>query len=568
MRRLHLILLLALVSSPAGAVQDVSNTLHNLSSSGPGSFKSLTVDEVCVFCHTPHNATPAVPLWNHTMSAQTYVVYGSTTLKAVPGQPSGKSRFCLACHDGTVALGALGNLPPGQVNDLKEDYLTGRASLGTDLADDHPISFHYDAGLQSANRQLANPTAIDLPLEGDQLQCTTCHDPHERDIVPFLQKTTLYGEMCTTCHIQGGSAWSWLSSSHANSSAPGGIHDPWAERKPAWQGNTVAENACFNCHTPHNAVQPQRLVKDIEEDTCFLCHDGNVAKTDIQAEVNKPSRHATTLFTGIHDPTEDFAIPGPPVHVECADCHNPHATENTAALAPTVPGPLLGVKGVDFGGGQVAEADNLYEVCFKCHADYNVRPGSTIPRQADESNVRLEFDLSNPSFHPIEGPGLNPNVPSLIPPLTVSSVIYCTDCHNNDSGPGAGGSGPKGPHGSIYPQLLERNYSTTDFTAETANNYALCYKCHDRNSILSDDSFKEHDKHIRDEDTPCSVCHDPHGVNLAFGSVSENSHLINFDLSVVFPNSNGDLRFEDRGTFRGACYLLCHDEDHKPETYP
>jgi hypothetical protein len=29
----------------------------------------------------------------------------------------------------------------------------------------------------------------------------------------------------------------------------------------------------------------------------------------------------------------------------------------------------------------------------------------------------------------------------------------------------------------------------------------------------------------------------------------------------------GQLRFEDRGTFRGACYLRCHNVNHNPKTY-
>jgi predicted CXXCH cytochrome family protein len=566
MRRLGLLFLFALLSFPAGAVQDVANTLHNLSSSGPGTFKSLTVDEVCVFCHTPHTASPSIALWNHTLSGQTYITYDSTTLEATPGEPSGKSRLCLACHDGTVALGALGNLPPGQVNDLQDKFLKGRASLGTALSDDHPVSFKYDAALGGGNRQLANPVSVDLPLEGDQMQCTTCHDPHERDVVPFLRKTSQSGKICTACHTQNGAGWSWPASSHATSTARGGNANPWAERKPAWRGNTVADNACFNCHAPHNAATPPRLVKNVEEDTCFLCHDGGVAATDIQFEVRKPSGHDVTLSTGDHDAAENFSRSGspPPAHVECVDCHNPHAGNNTTAPRGSVPGPLLGVKGIDSRGGRVTQARADYEVCYKCHADNNVRPSPSRARQADASNVRRQFDVSNPSFHPVQGPGRNPNAPSLVSQWRASSVMSCGDCHNNDD-PG----GPRGPHGSMNRQLLERNYTTGDNTPESTNAYALCYKCHNRSSIMGDQSFSEHDRHIRGENTPCSACHDPHGIDLNKTSgASDHSHLINFDVSIVSPRSNGDLRFEDLGTFSGRCYLVCHGRDHDPLTYP
>ena len=36
--------------------------------------------------------------------------------------------------------------------------------------------------------------------------------------------------------------------------------------------------------------------------------------------------------------------------------------------------------------------------------------------------------------------------------------IFCTDCHDSDDNREFGGTGPNGPHGSIYPHILERNY--------------------------------------------------------------------------------------------------------------
>jgi len=128
------------------------------------------------------------------------------------------------------------------------------------------------------------------------------------------------------------------------------------------------------------------------------------------------------------------------------------------------------------------------------------------------------------------------DVVSLVPGLAPGSLIRCTDCHNNNTGPRAGGTGPDGPHGSIYDYLLERNYSVRDDTVESAAEYALCYKCHQRGSILSDQSFPRHHLHIVDQAAPCSACHDPHGVSTTVGSTSsDHTHLINFDISIVRP---------------------------------
>jgi len=183
--------------------------------------------------------------------------------------------------------------------------------------------------------------------------------------------------------------------------------------------------------------------------------------------------------------------------------------------------------------------------------------------------VRLEFDPGNPSHHAVAGPGRNPNVPSLLPPWTTSSILKCGDCHNNNAGPGAGGTGPNGPHGSTYTPLIERQYITTDRTAESAANFALCYKCHNRTAITTEGGpFPFHKKHLIDERTPCNVCHDPHGINGAQGNPTNNSKLINFDVSVVTPSSSGALRFESLGPNRGRCYLRCHGSNHNPFNYP
>jgi hypothetical protein len=133
--------------------------------------------------------------------------------------------------------------------------------------------------------------------------------------------------------------------------------------------------------------------------------------------------------------------------------------------------------------------------------------------------------------------------------------MNCQDCHNNADARSEGGAGPNGPHGSRFEYLLVERYETADFTAESASNYALCYRCHDRSSILGDESFSLHRVHVVDGRSPCSACHTAHGVS---GSASEHSHLINFDLSIV----GGRRQFVDRGRFSGSCTLVCHGVDH------
>lgn len=164
--------------------------------------------QVCVACHTPHNAQTAqlVPLWNHTATAATFTLYSSVTAKSSPGQPTGYSKACLSCHDGTLALDSFGGKTPAGAG-----MITGRAKLGTDLSDDHPVSFTYDAALAAAtpNGKLVTPssaswvdTAKTVPLFAGKLECASCHDAHDNGFGMFLRKSNAGSALCLSCHNQ------------------------------------------------------------------------------------------------------------------------------------------------------------------------------------------------------------------------------------------------------------------------------------------------------------------------------------------------------------------------------
>jgi predicted CXXCH cytochrome family protein len=176
-----------------GSAHDFSSELWN-----PGG-------EICIVCHTPHNATSSVanaPLWNHEDTVFTpYAVYSSTTLQAVVGQPDGISKLCLSCHDGTVALDSFGGATGGT-------NITGDALMGTDLSDDHPISFGYDAAqaldpeirLSSYITSLGGSIDNDL-LSGGNMECSSCHDVHNSyGNTSLLVIDNVGSALCLTCH--------------------------------------------------------------------------------------------------------------------------------------------------------------------------------------------------------------------------------------------------------------------------------------------------------------------------------------------------------------------------------
>ena len=544
--------------APVEAQDRVSDTVHNLSMSGPGRIRAQTESQVCIFCHAPHNTSGVRPLWNRDLSIASYQIYRSSTLDAKPGQPTGSSKLCLSCHDGTIALGSVLSRQE-QIRMTGGDFLpAGLTNLGTDLSDDHPISFYYTAGIAASDRQLVTPSALPSEVKLDasgQMQCTSCHDPHHNRYGKFLVKHREFGELCVACHQMTG----WNASSHRLSNAPV-IASPSAD----WPFATVAENACRSCHKSHTAGGHERLlIFDNEEDNCLSCHDGRVGHANIRAELDKFTSHDPRRYSGRHDPREQ-QVGGNP-HVECADCHNPHAVTPqpvTDAYA-TIGATLAEVPGVTIAGAPIERAQHEYEVCLRCHGDSFVPTRRGVARQSQTYNMRLKFSPGNPSFHPVVSASPSDETPSLVPGLARGSLIRCTDCHNNDSGPRAGGGGPDGPHGSNYEFLLERNYSILDDASESEFEYAMCYKCHQRSSILGDQSFSEHRKHIVEERTPCSACHDPHGVSSTQLAGSDHTHLINFDLTIVRPESTTQrVEFRDLGRFSGSCTLVCHGEQH------
>ncbi len=553
--------LLGMFLLPAAAHGTVANTPHNLSASGPGEVRASAEGEVCVFCHVPHTSSATRGLWSRDLPPMVYNLYASSTLEARLGQPTGASRLCLSCHDGTTApanprrSSTSARLSPGP--------LTGRASLGTDLSDDHPVSFVYDAGLALRQGQLVDPAVLPraLPLDRTgQLQCTTCHDPHQDRNRKFLRMDDRAAALCTVCH----QLRNWRGSAHAMSPASWRRTgaDPW----PGSPYMMMSENGCESCHRPHAAPHPPRLLGSAQERAvCLVCHNGGVAARNLEPEFLKPSAHPILLTDWTHDPREDPRTM--PRHVACADCHNPHQAVFTSASPPGVPGRLQGVRGVNLSGGTVGEAIYEYEVCLKCHGVSD--PAITgIVRQDNTRNIRLKINPSNPSYHPVATVGRGATMGGFEPGYSAASLIYCTDCHNNDEWTPTG-SGPRGPHGSRYAPILGQEYQANDPSFESYQTYALCYRCHNRDYVINDRAHTfPHRRHVRDQNASCAACHDVHGSR-------RNVRLINFMLrdgtgkTVVSPARNqGRLEYLSLGPGRGECYLQCHGRNHEPESYP
>lgn len=108
----------------ASNTDSIAQTRHNLTMSylpaiaGGGEIMDNARNnygEICVYCHTPHGSNDAVsglPIWNRTINTGTYTIYDKPrTLDRPIGQPGPNSLTCLSCHDGTIAIDSIINMP-------------------------------------------------------------------------------------------------------------------------------------------------------------------------------------------------------------------------------------------------------------------------------------------------------------------------------------------------------------------------------------------------------------------------------------------------------------------------
>jgi hypothetical protein len=367
--------------APTNKISDVRGTKHNLSAAPDGSatpsggtvpardVKATSETQVCVFCHTPHEATSGIvaPLWNRQLSGATYTPYSSGSMDAdaaeLAAQPGGSSKLCLSCHDGTMAIDKVNALngvknatipmnTPTPVKVPAGAATTGfTRNLGVDLSNDHPISFTYNAALANLDGELRSPdgslvgnrvvgaTKPKLPLENSQMQCSTCHDPHLRD------KTTTNGNakflrmnrfqvtqpvggafsatndiICLACHDKGGSAWAF--SAHANSLVATQTYTPAAALQrefpstvgtPANANPPVWQVGCLNCHDTHTVQGARRLLREGTDSAAKPKIGGAAALEETcyqchTTSVDSAVSYITQTANAVPDIKSDFAL--------------------------------------------------------------------------------------------------------------------------------------------------------------------------------------------------------------------------------------------------------------------
>ncbi|GAB4432249.1 MAG: cytochrome c3 family protein [bacterium] len=219
MKKLALVaVVVAVVAMMAMGVyaSDVRNTKHNLSTWGTGDYKSTNYSEICVFCHTPH-AAGQEPLWNRNMTGVTgFTTYSSTTFDVTAADIDATSKLCFSCHLATNSAAASLNNPSNlNSNDQPTFNFNGirhTAALGTNLRDDHPVAFDYNAVVSLNKYELNTKASVEAVLGSDtfaggQMTCASCHDVHGKgsgsNLVPvLLRRSNASSMLCLTCHTK------------------------------------------------------------------------------------------------------------------------------------------------------------------------------------------------------------------------------------------------------------------------------------------------------------------------------------------------------------------------------
>lgn len=176
----------------------IANSKHNFSS------YAWSGGEICKPCHTPHAAmAEAGALWNHQLTNATYTMFEGETGTAA-ADLDGRSRLCMSCHDGTVALDSFG----GQTGN---NFIPQGANIGVDLQDDHPIGADgvYPTTYTRFKDPATFPSTVRLRDWVDHngvtqkvVSCGTCHTAHGRGFPYLLNMSNSASALCLTCHIK------------------------------------------------------------------------------------------------------------------------------------------------------------------------------------------------------------------------------------------------------------------------------------------------------------------------------------------------------------------------------
>ncbi|VAX21827.1 Cytochrome c family protein [hydrothermal vent metagenome] len=283
-------------TSKASNLGSIVNTRHNMTqsyigSSGMAGFMDYSRNnyaEVCVYCHTPHgsNSTINAPLWNRTNKTTTYTLYSKQlTSGQTPTQPGLNSLTCLSCHDGTVAIDSIINMPTTQTTAYGGNYSAGQETTQNNTFLDawtNPSGIAVnDHGTlwNSASGYFSGP-----------YNCNRCHTQGNvwgiPDFAPFLVGTDLSNDHPVGVQLPDPAVYDF----NATTGIDGSLKFYDTNTNGRADTNEVRlydtgdgyEVECASCHDPHGAPSAgpgsARIASFLRVDNtgstlCLTCHD-------------------------------------------------------------------------------------------------------------------------------------------------------------------------------------------------------------------------------------------------------------------------------------------------------
>ena len=181
-----LIALSAVLLFAGQAAAGISGTSHDLRSFGLVN----GTGEICIPCHTPHNArvsNPDLPLWNRDLDSRQQVFPGI----------GWASDVCLSCHDGTIAVDKFGEFP-GTTNMTQ---INGGRYVVDNIDGTHPIgSSAIYANSSSPMEPGITDSSYPVKTFDGQVECSSCHNVHDNSYGGFLAMSNQGSALCLTCH--------------------------------------------------------------------------------------------------------------------------------------------------------------------------------------------------------------------------------------------------------------------------------------------------------------------------------------------------------------------------------
>ncbi len=398
-----------------------------------------------------------------------------------------------------------------------------------------------------------------------QQDCKKCHN----DITGFSNMHPALEDGCTTCHEPEGDDHPEKGGFKLVENVPALCFVCHEEYHKKNVHTPASEGECLSCHSPHGSNY-EALLTVKKEDLCVVCHD--------MGETKKQKPHF-----------EDF-------NGACTDCHNSHQSDNASLLAEPMPDVCFQChEDESNGGGQVSiHYPYTEESCTTCHKPH----GSEIKGMLTEKTPDLcymchEKGESAHPHDPVEKGKCtechSPHASGEQTLLKQSSKELCLSCHSktyrtdstviknigqqllkNKFVHGAiemdGCVTCHSGHGTQFAELLKSKYPDTYYAEGVAENYDLCFQCHDsailqKDPSLSDTGFRNgntnlHYLHLKGKKgRSCSLCHDVHA--------GKNSHLIRKKVPFGDWSMNMNFKSTDNG---GSCMPGCHGEVYYDRT--